>query len=109
MALGGFLCFLSCLANLNIDRYSTFIRWIRERERIDIEMPLFSKRGRMVTNFFTDLWYLSIITTAFNLKMGVVSLLCVVFIWSSFNLVYFMRLVYGKIKGFPDKPKVHAV
>lgn len=109
LVFGAFNCFLCSLANLNIDRYASYRRWIKDEQDVDVGHVLLDRRSKLLINFFIDLWYLSIFISIFSLKIGVFSLFAVYFVRNLFLYTYYMKLVYKNFKGFTDKPKTHYV
>ena len=102
---GSICCFITLLANLNIDRYSAFRRWIKEEQGIDIgthELPPSLKIFRAV---YYDLWYLSLLAIAWDIKLGIISLLIIGFIGNAVLFAYHFNLARNNMHSVPDKPK----
>jgi len=98
--------FMVFIANLNIDRYASFRRWIKEEHGIDIGT-------HSLNDLFKSLRYLHSDIIIFNLILGcfIINLLSLKVLllyglfWNSAYFLYFLFLQFANVGDITDKPK----
>ena len=102
--------FMVFIANLNIDRYASFRRWIKEEHGIDIGT-------HSLNDLFKSLRYLHSDIIIFNLILGcfIINLLSLKILllyglfWNIAYFIYFLFLQFANVGDISDKPKFDGI
>ena len=103
---GAISCILTVMANLNIDRYSAFRRWIKEENNIDIgthELPYLIK---LLSTIYLDAYIIIMILTAISSDIFYAKIFIMIGIaWNTLFYMYYLILGMRNTRGIEDKPK----
>ena len=98
--------FMVFIANINIDRYACFRRWIIEDHGIDIGTHSLNNLFKSLRNLHSDILIFNLILGCFIINLFSLKILLLYgLFWNTAYFIYFLFLQFANVGNISDLPK----
>ena len=98
--------FMVFISNLNIDRYASFRRWIKEEHKIDIGTHNLNNFLLSLRLIHSEIIFFNLIFGCFIININSLRILILYgLLWNIIYFLYFVYLQLNNVKSIPEKPK----